>query len=758
MRVVRNLDETVYQFENYELDPQQRTLSRSGGIIPLTPKVFDTLLVMVKNGGRVMNKDELMTEVWPDTVVEEVNLAHNISMIRRALNQKAGENRFIVTVPGRGYSFVAKVTEIEPDRLPPDKTAFEYELTRSRLIIEEETAADEASSPLYESELYSPRVRPQLIAREQVPVARPAERKALMTGLGVAGLLCVLAIAGIAYWSHSLDRGRTATESATMTMKRLTTIGTVLVSTLSPDGKLFVYSTRDKDGLETLWLGQVDGGDIVQMHSPTKIIYYELLFSPDARNLYYVASSNDESNHDVFKSPVIGGVAEKVATNIASSISFSPDGKQLAYVRSDRDRNVSVLVVGNADGSGERDLTTSPVTQHFSTALSWSPDGSLIAVSSANDQNGYTYDILAVRVDNGNATPLTSGKWNGISRLLWSSDGTGLVVSGATKESWEFNQLWFVSYPKGEARKITNDLSYYGAAAISSDSRQLLAVQAQSICNVWVGPPADLSKATQITFGSIGRCDGLRGMAWSPDGKIAYISFGDNSQNVWMMDADGKGSKQLSPSGHRDSCVSVTADGRYVVYDSNRTGSPEVWRMAADGGNPKQLTFGGGNYEPDVSPDGGSVVYRSVRDGRSALWRISIDGGEPVRLTDRPALWPSVSPDSKLVACQYNDGISREPRLAIVPIEGGAPTKLFEVPRLANFRYGIHWTPDQKGVCYRDWANGIWMQPLDGGEPNRLKGLPEEKIFSYGWSRDGKQFAFVRGKEIRDVVLISSFK
>ena len=84
--------------------------------------------------------------------------------------------------------------------------------------------------------------------------------------------------------------------------------------------------------------------------------------------------------------------------------------------------------------------------------------------------------------------------------------------------------------------------------------------------------------------------------------------------------------------------------------------------------------------------------------------------------------------------------------------------KTFEAPRLANFRLGIHWTPDGKFVTYRDWANGIWKQDISGGTPVRLDGLPAEKLYGYGWSQDGKQFAFVRGVEVSDAVLISNSK
>ena len=82
--------------------------------------------------------------------------------------------------------------------------------------------------------------------------------------------------------------------------------------------------------------------------------------------------------------------------------------------------------------------------------------------------------------------------------------------------------------------------------------------------------------------------------------------------------------------------------------------------------------------------------------------------------------------------------------------------QILDIAPQANFRYGIKWTPDGKAITYRDWVAGIWRQPIDGSPPQRLPGLPEEKIFPNGWSRDGKLFAFVRGITPRDVVLISS--
>ncbi|MDT5157780.1 MAG: hypothetical protein QOH51_2137 [Acidobacteriota bacterium] len=98
-----------FEFDAFRVDACKRVLWRGDEAVPLSPKVFDTLLVLVENGGRVVDKDELMDTVWPDTAVEENNLTQNVSAIRKALGERRDEHRFVVTVPGRGYSFVAEV-------------------------------------------------------------------------------------------------------------------------------------------------------------------------------------------------------------------------------------------------------------------------------------------------------------------------------------------------------------------------------------------------------------------------------------------------------------------------------------------------------------------------------------------------------------------------------------------------------------------------------------------------------------------------
>ena len=99
----------VYEFGDFRLDVRERRLLRDGQPIPLTTKVFETLRVLLERSGRLLTKDELMQQLWPDTVVEENNLNHNISVLRRALGEQPTGQRFIETVPRVGYRFVADV-------------------------------------------------------------------------------------------------------------------------------------------------------------------------------------------------------------------------------------------------------------------------------------------------------------------------------------------------------------------------------------------------------------------------------------------------------------------------------------------------------------------------------------------------------------------------------------------------------------------------------------------------------------------------
>ena len=109
----------AFEFGSFSLDPDRRLLLRNGEAVALTPKVLETLVVLVENRDRVLSKDELLDRVWGGASVEEGGLTRNVSILRRTLGEKPDDHRFILTVPGHGYRFVAAVTETRANEQPP---------------------------------------------------------------------------------------------------------------------------------------------------------------------------------------------------------------------------------------------------------------------------------------------------------------------------------------------------------------------------------------------------------------------------------------------------------------------------------------------------------------------------------------------------------------------------------------------------------------------------------------------------------------
>src|SRR6266702_6537162 len=100
----------LYEFGPFRVDPEKELLLRAGDQVPLTPKTFQILLVLVRHSKEVITKDDLMKTVWPDTFVEEANLSRNIFMLRKALGETAQDHLYVVTVPGMGYRLTEVVT------------------------------------------------------------------------------------------------------------------------------------------------------------------------------------------------------------------------------------------------------------------------------------------------------------------------------------------------------------------------------------------------------------------------------------------------------------------------------------------------------------------------------------------------------------------------------------------------------------------------------------------------------------------------
>ncbi len=541
----------------------------------------------------------------------------------------------------------------------------------------------------------------------------------------------------------------------------LTTTGNTRSATISPDGKYVVYANEDQPGQHGLWVKHVATGSTVQIVAPADADYNGTTFSPDGNYIYYVRFEEQYRRGVLFQIPVLGGTPKKILTEIRTPITFSPDGKRFAFVRDYPADAETAIIVANADGSGEQQLASRRGFDFFCYADSgpaWSPDGEVIACGAGSSMGEWYVSIFEVRVKDGAVKQVTPRRWIEMGRICWLRDGRGMVVLAPEWDSGIFYHLWQVSYPNGEAQRLTNDLGGYGtfSLGLTTDSKTLVTVRQNLILNIWTQPVGDTSRVKQVTKGVSGD-DGRRGISWAPDGRIVYSSLINGQEKIWIMDADGKNQKQLTEEGYNSDPV-VTADGRYIIFTSVRKGTPNIWRMNIDGSNQRQLTDQE-DYHPSCSPDGRWVFYHRFTANKQTIWKVPFDGGEAVQVTDYPASsMPVVSPDGKQMVMNYFDEQLKRRIFGIIPIEGGQPLKTFD---LLSFTNTVAWTPDGRALLYASDRNGvpnIWSQPVDGGAAKQLTDFKSDRIYWFALSRDGKQLAICHGPSTADVILISNAK
>lgn len=728
----------LYEFGPFLLDPAERILTRAGQPVPLTPKAFDLLLVLVENGGHLLGKKDLMEAVWPDSFVEEGNLTFTVSSLRKALGEDRKEPQYIETVPRSGYRFVANVRVLEGDSGAGETPANEGR-------VHEEPAVEPAAET------------PAAVAAPRAEVNGRGRLRGLLVPLAL--VVAAAVAAGIyAYARRTGTNGESLDLLRGATVTRLTTTRNAVDAVISPDGKYVVYVV-DEARQRSLWLRQVATNSHVQIIAPSPALYLDMFFSRDSDYVYYV-QADGSTRPALYQIPVTGGTPRKLLENMTGPIGLSPDGKRFAAVRHEEDGSLVLTVADAFDGGHARDLLTRR-RPDFMYRPVWSPDGKVIACIAVTISADEKYaQLVEARVADGAERLITSEKWKFADRLEWLSDGSGLLTTVSENAYGPF-QIWHVSYPGGRAEKVTSDLSNYRSMSLTADSKTLVAVQSDIQPYVWVVPEGDAGRARQITSGH-GASNDYWGFSWTPDGKIVYVSTLSGNQDLWIMNADGSGQKQLTFDPGADFDPTVSPDGRYVVFASERSGKSKLWRIDLDGGNPTQLTRGAAvDFLPNYSPDGRRVVYTSDDTRGAGLWAIPSGGGEPARLTSKTAVWPAVSPDGRFVACWHIDEEKKSIALAVIPAEGGEPVKSFDVSLTTNTWAEIRWTPDGRGLTYIDSPDGvgdIWLQPLAGGPPKRLTDFKSDRIFRFDWSRDGKQLVCSRGAQTNDVVLINGLR
>jgi serine/threonine protein kinase/Tol biopolymer transport system component len=587
----------------------------------------------------------------------------------------------------------------------------------------------------------------------------------------VVGLVAMVAL----FLHYRTPRHESPSSFSQMTITPVTSSGNIHSVAISSDGKWLCY-VADEKGTHAIWIRQLATGSTVQVEigSPGEI--EGLTFSLDGNYLYFVKRDASAGLGTLFQVPSLGGSPHQVIADVDSPVSFSPDGKRFTFVRDSTKLKNSSLLIANADGTGEQTLLTLTRPNFLSNAgPAWSPDGKRIAISDNPDGEFNKFAIGTVDVDSGIKTRLGSSDWIVPDQMAWLPEGSAVLFPARVNKTSLNSQLYEVSYPGGEARRITNDLNFYIDASITSDGSTLATVQVGLTGNLWItnfGSSASLSSPRQITSG-INRADGISGIVWAPGDKIIYGYYSSGALRLASTSPEGTNIHDVSPSAETPGWLSGCGDGRHFIFSSRGSGGGStIWRADIDGTNVTQLSTDKIDVHPACSPDGKFVVYVNVLDPVNRLMKIGIDGGAAAEITKMEAESPAISPDGSSVAVAYTPDLTKTTKLlAIVGLNGGEIQSTYDLPKdvALNGDGGqkLVWTKDGRSVLYpvnKDGIVTLWAQPISSTGAKRVPAKqlmslgPDFEWGAYALSPDGKKIIYANGHVVTDAVLISHFQ
>jgi len=641
--MVQHLKQRFHDFGPFRVDAGRRLLLRRGDQVPLTPKAFDILLVLIQNRDRVVEKDELMKLVWPNTVVEENNLTRNISSLRKALEEDPNEHRFIVTIPGRGYQFAADMLE------ETAATGVVYERhARARVLIEQQSEADSTAQPI------------QPIKTEIV------ERKfwrSIAFRVTVAVAICTLLALGASLY---VSRRREAILPALRVVPLTSLPDRAECANLSPDGNLLAFSRNtDSPHLSGIYIKQVGSDNYLQVTRSASDRCPA--WSPDGRELAF--SRYGEQEQSIFLISALGGVERKLYSASPSypPLDWSPDGKYIAFSSAPPGHSNSVISLLTIDTLQIRKLGE-PIVGVQDWGPVFSPDGKQLAFVRNNGilTRG---EIFVMSADGGRARRLTFDDAWIPSPPAWTRDGQSILFSsarsglptiwrvlasggspvqvtqvgvkafrptvapGAHRLAFEqkmgSSSLWSLDLSgidKNDGRtQVTASKGRNGAAELSPDGRRIVFVSDRSgndeiyICN------ADGTDLFQLTTLGNARTPGRP--RWSPDGqKIVFDSVLEGHIAIFVIQANDGPPRLLTDQASDNLNPSWSHDGQWIYFTSNRTGQWQIWKMPSEGGNSLQLTRQGG-FAGFESADGKSIYYAKTAS-EPDIWRMQLDGGQ----------------------------------------------------------------------------------------------------------------------------------
>ncbi len=723
-----------YDFIGFRLDLAEKILRRGEKTIPITPKVYETLCVLVGNAGRLIEKDELMRQIWHERFVEESNLTFNIKMLRKALGDDAGNPTFIETVPRRGYRFIAPVEEVAVETSPPPASL---------------TATENLTANPFKTVSPQVEISPLTVAETK----KSFRSRFVSLPAAILMILFVSAITVVSWYAVGSGTGSDAPVlTAPFNAEKLSTTGKVWLAVVSPDGKNVIY--RNETGnKQSIWLKQLDLENSVELIASSEDIYYGLAFSPNADFIYFSRRARyADGQADIYRVPIFGGVPSRIVSETQGWLSVSPDGGTISFVRCyyRDDEFCSLWIADAASGQNQRRLAARPRPFRISDNQI-SPDGRTVAFAVGQSENqGNDFALREVNIADGTERELSSQRFFNIQSLAWLPNQSDLIIAASRVPTRNF-RLWQISVKTDSATPLTKDSEAYMALSLDRAARKISAIQVKPDFSLTIYDRENPSHGRTLTNASTGK--------FAPNGALLFSFSMANNQEIWTVNADGSGQKQLTNNPADDSEPIASPDGRSIFFCSNRTGAAHVWRMNADGTDQFQITRTDGGLPIFVSSDGRWIYYQHGID--RTLWRVSADGGGEQLVLDKRKNVFAISPDASQIAYQEKQGVQRV--LIIASLADGQVSKTYSAPTVGTRITAIEWLPDGKNVAYvlsdgTPENTTLWIQTLDDKTPQPLADIRSEEVSSLAFAPDGKTFAVVQGKWKHDAVLLKGLK
>jgi DNA-binding winged helix-turn-helix (wHTH) protein/Tol biopolymer transport system component len=673
-----------YEFEGFRLDTTLQVLvSPAGEPIPLPSRAFETLRCLVERAGELVERPALMKAVWPRAVVEDNNLTQCILTLRRAFGEEAGERRFILTVPGRGFKFVAPVRVVARMRQRSVATPPPPQLDRD---VPEPAPAPPAATPAAARQTDQHRGR-----RHRMAIAVALS---LVVAIALAAWL-VLRVAPAPTSPAEYAPLTDVTDSAT-------------APALSPDGHFLAFIRGGTPFLSSgqVWLKQLPDGELVQLTHATGPIFAPT-FTADGTRLAYTAIANS-SSWDTWTVPITGGEPTRLLPNASGLTFIGPH--EVMYSEFKTGIHLGI-VTSRDDRSGHRDIYLPSHERAMAHYAHLSPDRKSVLVV----EMGRSADWQRCRLVpfDGSSPGGPVGPSGACLSAAWSPDGKWMYFAAYSDHH---SHLWRQPFPDGVPQQLTFGPTDEETVAASPDGRSLLTSLGQARSELWLH---DASGERALTT------EGAVSAPWlSADARRVYFLTVRSSLDPWSLARldIASGRREAMLDGFAVDGYEISHDERQVVFTTTRGGVSEIWIASLDRHEPPRLLVRGGD---EVAFDHeGRVYFRHLGESANYLHRVRLDGQGEERVLDAPIIeFNAVSPDGNWVVVDLPFAGTLAGAF-LAPVHGGAPRLITD-----------GWWPSR-------WSRDGKMLYLEVGEGENSKREGRTAVLPFG--ADGSSIDFAR--------------